>query len=284
MWPFEPNVESKFDCNIVHKLLSSLNFIEIKPKEQQDTIALSLEQVWRIPNVNGDSDNKSDLIIVQQDGQFHNIDLSHLEKIETDITIETTKIPWGPSTRQVKKARIPLKKDLVCVDEGQFCLFTLPNLKKQNLFFSKSGRDTVIYSGNLYIDSIVLPLNVEKLTDELSIFSLPKGAKIKDEEVVDLYVQPFILESKSRIVVDGAQIQLKNVVADGNCGVWALAQALRPDQSFIKPTFSQVKDMERLRARSATFVYNNNTTGRRIAMSAFCANDLDHWLYTDDFR
>ena len=194
--PFEPNVESKFDCNIVHKLLSSLNFIEIKSQKQQEVIPLSLKQAWRIQNVNGVSDDKSDLIIVQQDGQFHNIDLSRLEKAETDITIETIEKAWGPSKRLIKKARIPLERDLVCVDEGQFCLFTLSSLKKQNLFFSKSGRDTVIYSGNLYIDSIVLPLNVEKLTDELSIFSLPKGAKIKDEEVVDLYVQPFVLTSK----------------------------------------------------------------------------------------
>ena len=234
--PFEPNVESKFDCNIVHKLLSSLNFIEIKSQKQQEVISLSLKQAWRIPNVNGDSDDKGDLIIVQQDGQFHNIDLSRLEKAETDITIETIEKAWGPSKRLIKKARIPLERDLVCVDEGQFCLFTLPSLKKQNLFFSKSGRDTVIYSGNLYIDSIVLPLNVEKLTDEQSIFSLPKGAKIKDEEVVNLCVQPFILESKDRIVVEGTQIQLKNVASDGNCGAWALLQALYPEQNFVAPT------------------------------------------------
>lgn len=275
--PFEPNVESKFDCNIVHKLLSSLNFIEIKSQKQQEVIPLSLKQAWRIPNVNGDSDDKSDLIIAQQDGQFHNIDLSRLEKTETDITIETIEKAWGPSKRLIKKARIPLERDLVCVDEGQFCLFTLPSLKKQNLFFSKSGRDTVIYSGNLYIDSAILPLNIERLTDTQSIFSLPQDVKIKDEEVVDLCVQPFILESKDRIVVEGTQIQLKNVASDGNCGVWALLQALYPEQNFVVPTFSQVKDMERLRVQAATFVHNNNTTGGRIAMSAY-------WLYTDDFR
>lgn len=144
-----------------------------------------------------------------------------------------------------------------------------------------------LYSTFLKIADTYSPSNTEKIEvvgKPDSVFFLDAIGKCKAGDTVTLHFRPFIPPAETEVVIEGARVQLKNVVADGNCGVWALAQALRSEQNFIKPTFLQVKDMERLRARAATFVHNNSTIGTRIAMSAFCANDLDHWLYTDDFR
>lgn len=100
-----------------------------------------------------------------------------------------------------------------------------------------------------------------------------------------LYFRPFVPPTETEVVIDGTKVRLKNVVADGNCGVWALAQALQSEQDFLHPTFSQVQNMQKLRARAAKFVPSDKkTTCSRIAMSAFCASDLEHWIYTDDFR
>ena len=282
--PFEPNNESKFNCNIVCKLLSSLNFIKIKPKKQQDTISLYLNQAWRIQNVSYGTEDKRDLIIVQQDSQFHNIELANLKMNKTDITIKTCeKILFGEK-HQSKKANIPGKKDMVNVDEGQFCLFTLSNLKKQNLFFSKSGKNTVIYSENLHIESISLPLNIEKLVDKGSVFSIEQGKIVKVGETIDLLFKPFEPEIENEIVIEGARIQLRNVAADGNCGVWALLQALYPEQNFISPTEELDLHMYRFRNGVANLIRNNEAARERIMFQATSASDLDHWLYTDDFR
>ena len=78
---------------------------------------------------------------------------------------------------------------------------------------------------------------------------------------------------------------IKDVVGDGNCGVWALMQALNPSENFLEPDEAQKDRMKALRTDAASKVPINSTvTKERIATCATNSTDQTHWIATDDFR
>lgn len=152
----------------------------------------------------------------------------------------------------------------------------------------KQGKYSIICTTFLgQINTLKLTLKIQQEHDTSKDYTFLIVLKRKQDS---LFFTPFEPEIENEIAIERTRIRLRNVAADGNCGVWALLQALYPEQKFIKPTYFQKQDMQRFRAKAANYVPQHQPTfaqiaaGQRISMSAFCSSDLDHWLYTDDFR
>jgi len=175
------------------------------------------------------------------------------------------------------------------------------DVKKENLeMFLNTYPDTIkLFHNGIHFQAIIKKTSLPELppTPPTLTLSVKPGRSIIPATAPSITgTPPNPTEEKETIPTElerelaAAGYRLQDVPADGNCGVWVLLQALYPDQKFIKPTYFQKQNMQRLRLKAASHVPQHQPThsqiaaGRRIAMSAFCANDLDHWLYTDDFR
>ena len=106
-------------------------------------------------------------------------------------------------------------------------------------------------------------------------------SKVNSESLV-LEILP--LPQGEEIIIEGAQIHLKDVATDGNCGTWALLQALYPEENFIAPTEEVYRTMVQFRISVANLLKEDNVIKKRIMSKATSVGDLAHWLYTDDFR
>lgn len=79
--------------------------------------------------------------------------------------------------------------------------------------------------------------------------------------------------------------RLRDVPGDGNCGVWALLQAMRHQGRDFSPKLELMQKMEILRKDVGMIVPETDIDAKtRISIPASSVEDVKHWIDTEDFK